>query len=115
MDISKLGLKEHQLEKIKNIEFKKEHLGALEFNLTVTDAEFNEKEEHFRIERVPTETALRIGDIEKLAQLVPKSLESFVALPVEAKKLNYFDFDNEALTVLSTVISKFQMTPSIFK
>lgn len=115
MDLSKLNLNKYQIEKIKNVEFKPEHLGALEFDLLVTDCEFNYKEVHFRIERVPTQTALRIGDTKELENMVPKSLESFVALPVEAKQLEYFDYDNDALTILSTIISKFQISPSIFR
>lgn len=116
MDLSKIvELKENQIEKIENVEFKPEHLGALEFDLLVTDCEFNDKKVHFRIERVPTQTALRLGDTKELEKMVPKSLESFVALPVEAKELKYFDYDNDALTILSTIISKFQISPSLFR
>lgn len=115
MDLNKLELKEEQIAKISNMEFKKEHLGALEFDLMVTDAEFEEKPVHFRIERVPAETFLKIGAIDELYKMAPKTLENFVALPIEAKKLNYFDYDTSALNILITIITSFQATPSIFR
>lgn len=116
MNLSKiLDLNEYQLKKIENVEFKLEHLGALEFDLLVTDCEFNDKKVHFRIERVPTQTALRIGDSSKLEEMIPKSLKSFIAAPVEAHELSYFDYDNDALSILSSIISKFQISPSLFR
>lgn len=115
MDLNKLGLKEEQLSKITNLEFKKEHLGALEFDLAVTDAEFEEKRVHFRLERVPAETFLKIGAIEEFYKVAPKTLESFVALPLEAKKLDYFNYDTDALNILITIITSFQATPSVFR
>lgn len=115
MNLDKLNLKEEQLAKINNLEFKKEHLGALEFDLTVTDAEFEEKEVHFRVERVPAETFVRIGSTDEIHKMIPKSLESFVSLPLEARKINFFDYDNEALTILISLITAFQTTPSIFR
>lgn len=113
--VKKLKLKDEQIEKIDNIEFKKEHLGALEFDLTMTDAEFNDTTVHFRLERVPTETFLKIVNKEKLDELMPESLKNFIALPLEAKKLDFFNYDTDALMVLSNIISSFQATPSIFR
>lgn len=115
MDFEKLGLKKEQIEKISNMEFKKEHLGALEFDLLVTDADFEEKPVHFRIERTPVETFLKLGNMEKLVEMVPKSLQDFVALPAEAKKANFFAYDNDALITLSTIITQFQLKPILFK
>lgn len=113
--IEDIGLKQKQAEKISNMEFKKEHLGALEFDLKVTDAEFEQKDVHFRIERVPVETFLKIGNLEDISKMVPKTLTSFIALPLEAKQPSFFAYDADALSILSTIISKFQSSPILFK
>lgn len=115
IDLKKLNLKDEQIEKIKNIEFKKEHLGALEFDLLVTDAEFEEKNVHFRIERVPVETFLKIGNMEDLSKIIPKTLSNFIALPLEAKKSDFFTYDGDALSILSNLISTFQLQPILFR
>lgn len=114
VDLKKLELKDEQIKKISNIEFKKEHLGALEFDLNVTDAEFEEKEIHFRIERVPVETFLKLGNIEDLSKIVPKTLKDFVALPLEAKDADFFTNDLDSLDILSRLITEFQKRPISF-
>lgn len=113
--VKKLKLKDEHVEKLDNIEFKKEHLGALEFDLTMTDAEFNDSPVHFRLERVPAETFLKIVNKDKLNELMPESLKNFIALPLEAKKLDFFNYDTDALMILSNIITSFQATPSIFR
>lgn len=115
IDLKKLKLTDEQIEKIGNIEFKKEHLGALELDLMVTDAEFEEKKVHFRLERVPVETFLKIGNMEDLSKIVPKTLSDFIALPLEAKKADFFTYDGDALTILSKLISTFQLQPILFR
>lgn len=113
----KLNLKKHQLDKIEEgtIEFKKEGLGALEFTMKVVDSEFEEKEVQFRIERVSPQTYLKIGGKEKLENMVPETIKNFIALPVEARDLDFFKFDTEALNVIGTIAGDFQNTPLAFR
>ena len=113
--IKKLKLKNEYIEKLNNIEFKKEHLGALEFDLTITGAEFNDVPVHFRIERVPAEIFLKIANKETISESTSESLKNFVALPAEAKKLDFFNYDTDALMLLSNIITSFQTTPSVFR
>lgn len=114
IDLAQIGLNKDQIEKVSNIEFKKEHLGALEFDLIVTDAEFQAKTVKFRIERVPVETFLKLGNMDDLSKIVPKTLSDFIALPLEAKKADFFTYDLSALDVLSKLITEFQKRPIFF-
>lgn len=114
VDLSKIGLTKDQIEKISNIEFKKEHLGALEFDLIVTDAEFQGKPVKFRIERVPVETFLKLGNMDDLSKIVPKTLSDFIALPLEAKNADFFTYDIAALDIVSKLITEFQKRPIFF-
>lgn len=109
-----LKLELEQIEKISNMEFKKEGLGALEFDLKVTNAEFEEKDVHFRIERVSPQTFLKIGGKEKLEQMVPETFKNFIALPVEARDIEFFSYDGDAMSILGQIASKFQQTPLLF-
>lgn len=109
-----LKLSEKQFKKINNIEFKKEGLGALEFDLKVSNADWEEKDVHFRIERVSPQTYLKIGGKEKLEQSIPETFKNFIALPVEAREIDFFSYDSEAIVILGQVIAKFQQTPLLF-
>ena len=110
----KLNLTKDQLEKIKDMEFKREGMGALEFKLNVTDAEWEDREVLFRIERVSPQTYLMIAEKDGLTKSIPQTLQNFIALPVEAKKLDFFTYDNEALNIIGAVINGFQSSPLLF-
>ncbi|MGL5779672.1 hypothetical protein [Cetobacterium sp.] len=110
----KLNLTKDQLDKVKDMEFKREGMGALEFKLNVTDAEWEDREVLFRIERVSPQTYLRIAEKDGLTKSVPETLHNFISLPVEAKKIDFFTYDNEALNVVGSIISGFQSSPLLF-
>lgn len=110
----KLNLTKDQLEKIKDMEFKREGMGALEFKLNVTDAEWEDIEVLFRIERVSPQTYLMIAEKDGLTKSIPQTLQNFIALPIEAKKLDFFTYDNEALNIIGAVINGFQSSPLLF-
>lgn len=110
----KLNLNKEQLGKIKDIEFKKEGMGALEFKLNVTDADWEDKEVMFRIERVSPQTYLRIAEKDGLTKSIPETFKNFIALPLEAKELDFFTYDNEALNIIGSIINGFQSSPLLF-
>lgn len=110
----KLDLKKEQLEKISNIEFKKEHLGALEFDLKVTDETWQEKDVHYRIERVSPQTYLKISTKENMEDIMEGLLKNFIAQPVEAKELDFYKYGSETIGIISKIISTFQETPLLF-
>ncbi|MHA4986983.1 hypothetical protein [Cetobacterium somerae] len=110
----KLNLTKDQLEKIKEMEFKREGMGALEFKLNVTDAEWEDREVLFRIERVSPQTYLMIAEKDGLTKSIPQTLQNFVAMPMEAKKLDFFTYDNEALNIIGAIINGFQSSPLLF-
>ncbi|MEG2347393.1 MAG: hypothetical protein RSB50_06900 [Cetobacterium sp.] len=110
----KLNLTKDQLDKVKDMEFKREGMGALEFKLNVTDAEWEDREILFRIERVSPQTYLMIAEKDGLTKSIPQTLQNFIALPVEAKKLDFFTYDNEALNIIGAVINGFQSSPLLF-
>lgn len=110
----KLNLTKDQLDKVKDMEFKREGMGALEFKLNVTDAEWEDREVLFRIERVSPQTYLMIAEKDGLTKSIPQTLQNFIALPVEAKKLDFFTYDNEALNIIGAVINGFQSSPLLF-
>lgn len=110
----KLNLTKDQLEKIKDMEFKREGMGALEFKINVTDAEWEDREVLFRIERVSPQTYLMIAEKDGLTKSIPQTLQNFIALPGEAKKLDFFTYDNEALNIIGAVINGFQSSPLLF-
>ncbi|MGL4863479.1 MAG: hypothetical protein ACRC3I_08380 [Cetobacterium sp.] len=110
----KLNLSKDQLEKIKDMEFKREGMGALEFKLNVTDAEWEDREVLFRIERVSPQTYLMIAEKDGLTKSIPQTLQNFVAMPMEAKKLDFFTYDNEALNIIGAIINGFQSSPLLF-
>ena len=110
----KLNLTKDQLDKVKDMEFKREGMGALEFKLNVTDAEWEDREVLFRIERVSPQTYLMIAEKDGLTKSIPQTLQNFIALPVEAKKLDFFTYDNDALNIIGAVINGFQTSPLLF-
>lgn len=111
----KLRLNEEQLEQIKDIEFKAEGLGALEFVFGITDESFEKKDVKFRLERVSPQTYLKLSGNEKLEKVVPETFKNFIALPVEARNLDFFQYDTEALNILGSIINDFQGLPRLFR
>lgn len=109
-----LKLSKEQLSKISNLEFKKEHLGALEFDLKVVDETWEEKDVHYRIERVSPQTYLKISSKEGMEDIVGELLKNFIAQPVEAKELDFYKYGTETIGILSNIISSFQETPLLF-
>ncbi|SKA07769.1 hypothetical protein SAMN02745174_02466 [Cetobacterium ceti] len=112
--MAKLEIKEEIKEKIKNLEFKKEHLGAIEFSFSVTNSNFEKEDVEFRIERVTPQTFLKLTDKTGNLQITEEALRSFISLPLEAKKLDFFKFDNEALGEIVDIATTFQQQPLLY-
>lgn len=109
-----LKLSKEQKEKISNMEFKKEALGALEFDLKVVDETWEEKPVHYRIERVSPQTYLKITSKEGIEDIMPELLKNFIAQPAEARSLDFYKYGSETMGILSNIISSFQETPLLF-
>lgn len=99
---------------ISNIIFKTEGLGALEFDLEMVGKNFEIGSIPFRIERVSTESFLKLQDIKDGMKAVETTLKTFVAYPVEARDKEYFNLDLEAMTNIVEFILDFQQTPILF-
>lgn len=97
-----------------NLIFKPEGLGALEFDITVTGKDFETKARSFRIERISTQSFLRIADIPGEIQQATEVLKKFVAYPIEARDIEFYNLDLDAMTNLVQIIMNFQQTPSLF-
>ena len=113
--MEKLRLKEDQLERISNIEFKPEGLGALEFTINMVDETWQEKPVDFRLERVSPQTFLKIAGKEGIEKSFVETLSNFVALPVEARNIDFFKFDTGAMEIVGTISNDFQKTPLVFR
>lgn len=113
--MAKLEISEEIKEKIKNLDFKKEHLGAIEFTMPVTNKEFEEEDVEFRLERVTPQTYLRLADKKGNLQMSEDVLQNFVSLPLEAKKLDFFKMDNQALSEILEIATTFQQQPLLFR
>lgn len=109
------GIKKETLNKIKGLEFKKEHLGALEFTFPITTEEFEHEDVKFRIERTSADGFLRIVSAEEAAKRAKGILENMVAEPVEARKAAYFKYSSEEMQEILEIASIFQNTPILFK
>lgn len=99
---------------ISNIVFKTEGLGVLEFDLMMTGKNFETTNIPFRIERVSTDTFLRISNIKDDMKSIEETLKTFIAFPVEARDKEYFNLDLEAMTKIIEFIIEFQQTPFLF-
>ena len=98
-------------EKMKDTKFLKEGLGALEFKYMVTDDKFEEKEVEFRIERSSLQAYSRArsgktGDI-----LMANMIKNFIALPVEARDVEFFKMSSGALEEIVEICNNFQEFP----
>ena len=99
---------------IRDVEFKKEGLGALEFKMYVTNKDFEKEDVSFRIERVSLQTYSRISEGKTGDKILKDVIKNFVALPVEARDIKYFEMATGALQDLSDVCKEFQETPLSF-
>ncbi len=99
---------------ISEIIFKPENLGALEFNLGMVTKNFELEEVPFRIERITSDTFLKIAEEKNDIKGIEKTLKAFVAFPVEARDKEFFNLDTEAMGGLVELILDFQQTPFLF-
>ena len=109
-----LKLSDEQLEKVTNLEFKKEGLGALEFDLKIVDETWEEKPVHFRVERVSPQTYLKITAKDNVEDIMPEILKNFIAQPSEARNLDFYKYGSETMGIISNIITSFQETPLLF-
>ena len=109
-----LKLSDEQLEKVTNLEFKKEGLGALEFDLKIVDETWEEKPVRFRVERVSPQTYLKITAKDNVEDIMPEVLKNFIAQPSEARNLDFYKYGSETMGIISNIITSFQETPLLF-
>jgi hypothetical protein len=107
-------LKKIEDKNISNITFKAEGLGALEFNLMMTGKDFKTIERPFRIERVSTDTFFKLSSEKDELAIGKKILKTFIAQPAEARDIEFFNMDQEALETITVIITEFQQTPFLF-
>lgn len=107
-------MKKEIRDKMVDVEFKREGLGALEFKYPIVNKEFEEKMVMFRIERTSLQTFTKINPDKGIENMLKQVLESFIALPVEARDLKYFEYSTGALTDISDICQEFQNTPLSF-
>lgn len=103
------------LKKFKNVEFKTEGIGALEFTAKIYTKNFKMEDIPFRIERVSLQVADKVlkENLNKIEDM-EKVLGTFIAYPKEATKLDYFDLDYSAMGDIAELIGLFQSTPFLF-
>lgn len=97
-------LKKIEDKNISNITFKAEGLGALEFNLMMTGKDFKTIERPFRIERVSTDTFFKLSSEKDELAIGKKLLNTFIAQPAEARDIEFFNMDQEALETITVII-----------
>ena len=107
-------LKKIEDKNISNITFKAEGLGVLEFNLMMTGKDFKTIERPFRIERVSTDTFFKLSSEKDELAIGKKLLNTFIAQPMEARDIEFFNMDQEALETITIIITEFQQTPFLF-
>jgi len=99
---------------VSNVIFKPEGLGALEFDLMMTGKDFKTIDRPFRIERVSTDTFFKLLSKKEELTTGKELLANFIAQPIEARDIEFFNMDQEALETVVTVITEFQQTPFLF-
>lgn len=106
-------------EECSDLVFKTEGLGAIEFTKKIFLKTFKKEDVVFRVERIPLESYGKISAILENMDMkdiknIDKFLKSFIAYPVEAKSINYFELDLDALLSLINIIAEFQNKPFLF-
>lgn len=101
--------------KMKDVEFKKEGLGALEFKYNIVDKDFNEKEVEFRIERTSLQTYAKARQGKTGDKLFENMIKNFIALPREASEIKYFEMSTGALEEIVEICNDFQQFPLSFQ
>lgn len=106
-------------EECSDLVFKTEGLGAIEFTKKIFLKTFQKEDVVFRVERIPLESFGKISAILENMDMkdiknIDKFLKSFIAYPVEAKSISYFELDLDALLSLINIIAEFQNKPFLF-
>lgn len=102
------------LENFSNVTFKPEGLGALEFEKEVFSNNFEVETVRFRIERVAMQVAEKLEDEKEDSKAAGKILKTFIAEPSDARSVQFFELDYNAMKEIVELISEFQVTPFLF-
>lgn len=102
------------LENFSNVTFKPEGLGALEFEKEVFSKKFEVETVKFRIERVAMQVAEKLEDEKGEIKAAEKILKTFIAEPSEARSVQFFELDYNAMKEIVELISEFQVAPFLF-
>ncbi|CAL7895731.1 hypothetical protein [Fusobacterium necrophorum] len=99
---------------VSNVVFKTEGLGALEFDLKMLTRTFKHTDVPFRIERISTDSYLKIANMKDPMESTAEILKKFIAYPVEAREIEFFNLDFSAMENVVSLITDFQNTPLPF-
>ena len=102
------------LENFSNVTFKPEGLGALEFEKEVFSKNFEVETVKFRIERVAMQVAEKLEDEKDDIKAAEKILKTFIAEPSDARSVQFFELDYNAMKEIVELISEFQVAPFLF-
>ena len=102
------------LENFSNVTFKPEGLGALEFEKEVFSNKFEVETVKFRIERVAMQVAEKLEDEKEDIKAAGKILKTFIAEPSDARSVQFFELDYNAMKEIVELISEFQVAPFLF-
>ena len=102
------------LENFSNVTFKPEGLGALEFEKEVFSKKFEVETVKFRIERVAMQVAEKLEDEKEDSKAAEKILKTFIAEPSDARSVQFFELDYNAMKEIVELISEFQVAPFLF-
>ena len=102
------------LENFSNVTFKPEGLGALEFEKEVFSNNFEVETVRFRIERVAMQVAEKLEDEKEDSKAAGKILKTFIAEPSDARSVQFFELDYNAMKEIVELISEFQVAPFLF-
>ena len=102
------------LENFSNVTFKPEGLGALEFEKEVFSNNFEVETVKFRIERVAMQVAEKLEDEKEDSKAAGKILKTFIAEPSDARSVQFFELDYNAMKEIVELISEFQVAPFLF-
>ena len=80
----------------------------------MTGKDFKTIDRPFRIERVSTDTFFKLLSKKEELTTGKELLINFIAQPIEARDIEFFNMDQEALETVVTVITEFQQTPFLF-